>query len=327
MLVLCSGIKDRILVVNSYSCENLEGRWRDLLSDVKQKAILSAVWSGLGLQNRKIKELLEGAAPSKSASPPVAYRGNDPGGGPIGLLARIGLGGKSKRDQHTYMTKEKNEEEMKAIQKKRALFGNQLFKSMNRNQHLIAPPFESSIEQTRNQPRTQSNYEMNQDNLTPNTNRYHHVGPSVGVERLEMDEDQDGKPIVGPSSSEENQISPRKPIQKLDLDKPCLSENQLETSRYSDFAFTSNASPEYTNKSKLFASPLQAGLQAVSRAGAVISSATSGDGKHEKDATAKLLGKRVSNERKAEQNNDRNIAVQLLGQSVQNNSRMNQKDK
>lgn len=54
-------IRDRILVINSYTCEDLEGRWNHILSTIRNKAVLSAVWSGLGLQGRKVRELLEGA--------------------------------------------------------------------------------------------------------------------------------------------------------------------------------------------------------------------------------------------------------------------------
>jgi hypothetical protein len=106
-------------VVNSYTCENLDGRWRDLLANVKQKAILSAVWSGLGLQGRKIKELLDGAALGAPPAPPV----DDGRGGAKALLAKMGLGGKGRREGGAEA--ELTEEELKALQKRRALFGDQ----------------------------------------------------------------------------------------------------------------------------------------------------------------------------------------------------------
>lgn len=119
------GIRDRILVVNSYTCENLDGRWRDLLANVKQKAILSAVWSTLGLQGRKIKELMEGAAPAVHMPPP---RAEDDGRGAKGLLAKMGLAPKAKKDAAP--AEEMSEEDVIALQKKRALFGDQMMRSM-----------------------------------------------------------------------------------------------------------------------------------------------------------------------------------------------------
>lgn len=114
------GIKDRVLVINSYTCENLDGTWRDLLSNVKQKAILSAVFSGLGLQGRKVKELMIGAAPSLSSLEIPESRADDIGNN-RGLLAKIGLkqqkGKKGDDDTHG-----DNDEHLE-LQKKRALFG------------------------------------------------------------------------------------------------------------------------------------------------------------------------------------------------------------
>lgn len=123
----CSGIKDRILVVNSYTCENLEGRWRDLLANVKQKAILSAVWSTLGLQGRKIKELMEGAAPAASA-PGHVPGAADEHRGTKGLLNRLRLGGHSRNKKES--AHEMTEEEVKTFQKKRALFGDHMLRAM-----------------------------------------------------------------------------------------------------------------------------------------------------------------------------------------------------
>ncbi len=123
------GIKDRILVINSYTCENLDGRWRDLLANVKQKAILSAVWSGLGLQGRKIRELMDGAAPAVP-SHQSGLPGED-GRGAKGLLAKMGLAPKSRKgDAAMTGQPEMSQEELKALSKKRALFGNHVMKNM-----------------------------------------------------------------------------------------------------------------------------------------------------------------------------------------------------
>jgi hypothetical protein len=112
------GIKDRVLVINSYTCENLDGTWRDLLSNVKQKAIFSALFSGLGLQGRKVKELMIGAAPSLSSIELPKSQDEDLGNN-RGLLAKFGLKHNKgrKRGDHT---DNKNDLE---LQKKRALFG------------------------------------------------------------------------------------------------------------------------------------------------------------------------------------------------------------
>lgn len=123
------GIKDRILVINSYTCENLDGRWRDLLANVKQKAILSAVWSGLGLQGRKIRELMDGAAPAVP-SHQSGVPGED-GRGAKGLLAKMGLAPKTRKGEGAVAGQpEMSQEELKALSKKRALFGNHVMKNM-----------------------------------------------------------------------------------------------------------------------------------------------------------------------------------------------------
>jgi hypothetical protein len=126
------GIKDRILVINSYTCENLDGRWRDLLANVKQKAILSAVWSGLGLQGRKIRELMDGAAPAVP-SHQSGLPGED-GRGAKGLLAKMGLAPKSRKGEGAVPGQpEMSQEELKALSKKRALFGNHVIRNMGGN--------------------------------------------------------------------------------------------------------------------------------------------------------------------------------------------------
>ena len=114
------GIKDRVLVINSYTCENLDGTWRDLLSNVKQRAILSAVFSGLGLQGRKVKELMIGAAPSLSSIEIPESRADDVGNN-RGLLAKIGLK-QQKHKRGDDVTHGDNSEHLE-LQKKRALFG------------------------------------------------------------------------------------------------------------------------------------------------------------------------------------------------------------
>lgn len=132
------GIKDRILVINSYTCENLDGRWRDLLANVKQKAILSAVWSGLGLQGRKIRELMHGAAPAVPNHQP-GIPGED-NRGAKGLLARMGLTPKPRKgDGAVAGQPEMSHEELKALSKRRALFGNQMMKNMGGPLRSIMP--------------------------------------------------------------------------------------------------------------------------------------------------------------------------------------------
>ena len=119
------------MVINSYTCENLDGRWRDLLANVKQKAILSAVWSGLGLQGRKIRELMDGAAPAVPHHGQSGLPGED-GRGAKGLLAKMGLAPKSRKggDGAVAGAPEMSQEELKALSKKRALFGNHVMKNM-----------------------------------------------------------------------------------------------------------------------------------------------------------------------------------------------------
>lgn len=112
------GIKDRVLVINSYTCENLDGTWRDLLSNVKQKAIFSALFSGLGLQGRKVKELMTGAAPSLSSIELPTSEDEDLGNN-RGLLAKFGIKHNKGRRGDDHSGK-KDELE---LQKKRALFG------------------------------------------------------------------------------------------------------------------------------------------------------------------------------------------------------------
>lgn len=102
------------MVINSYSCENLDGTWRDLLSNVKQKAILSAMWSGLGLQGRKIKELMDGAAPS------VEDTEDEHKPSHRGLLTRMGLKHKTKKNEHPQTLERKD---LIEFHKKKALFG------------------------------------------------------------------------------------------------------------------------------------------------------------------------------------------------------------
>lgn len=112
------GIKDRVLVINSYTCENLDGTWRDLLSNVKQRAIFSALFSGLGLQGRKVKELMIGAAPSLSSIELPTSEEEDLSNN-RGLLAKFGLKqNKGKKGDENMADKDDLE-----LQKKRALFG------------------------------------------------------------------------------------------------------------------------------------------------------------------------------------------------------------
>lgn len=97
---------------------------------MKQKAILSAVWSGLGLQGRKIRELMEGAAPT--GVPAVLPPGDEPRGAKA-FLAKMGLAPGSKaRREAANAAMELSEEDLKALQKKRALFGDQMMRTMAR---------------------------------------------------------------------------------------------------------------------------------------------------------------------------------------------------
>ena len=121
------GIKDRVLVINSYACENLDGSWRDLMSNVKQKAIFSALFSGLGLQGRKVKELMTGAAPSiKSVELPTSDE--DDLGNNRGLLAKFGL----KQGSHQGGTSQRRKADDPETQKKRALFGESILHRLHR---------------------------------------------------------------------------------------------------------------------------------------------------------------------------------------------------
>jgi hypothetical protein len=120
------GIKDRVLVINSYACENLDGSWRDLLSNVKQKAIFSALFSGLGLQGRKVKELMTGAAPSiKSVELPSSEEEDLANN--RGLLAKFGL----KQGNHRG-TSHRRKSDDPETQKKRALFGESILHRLHR---------------------------------------------------------------------------------------------------------------------------------------------------------------------------------------------------
>ena len=99
------------------------------MANVKQKAILSAVWSGLGLQGRKIRELMDGAAPAV----PVGPSPGDDTRGAKGLLAKMGLAPKSRRGEPSGAASgapEITEEELRALHKKRALFGTQMVRNM-----------------------------------------------------------------------------------------------------------------------------------------------------------------------------------------------------
>ena len=122
------GIKDRVLVINSYACENLDGTWRDLLSNVKQKAIFSALFSGLGLQGRKVKELMIGAAPSiKSVELPTSEEEDLANN--RGLLAKFGL----KYNYNQAGSSQRRKADDPETQKKRALFGDRLFRRPTSN--------------------------------------------------------------------------------------------------------------------------------------------------------------------------------------------------
>ena len=90
---------------------------------MKQKAILSAMISGLGLQGRKIKELMEGATPAG----PIK-QDEEAKSGHKGLFAKIGMLGKAKKEAANYRMGEKDILEM---QKRRALFGDTLSPSMS----------------------------------------------------------------------------------------------------------------------------------------------------------------------------------------------------
>lgn len=93
----------------------MDGTWRDVLSNVKQKAILSAIGSGLGLQGRKIKELMAGAAPAVAlAQPDYESRSSH------GFLSKIGLRHKKKEDSPRCKLEQRDVIE---IEKRRALFG------------------------------------------------------------------------------------------------------------------------------------------------------------------------------------------------------------
>ena len=121
------GIKDRVLVINSYACENLDGTWRDLLSNVKQKAIFSALFSGLGLQGRKVKELMIGAAPSiKSVELPKSDE--DDLANNRGLLAKFGL----KHNYNQAGASQRRKADDPETQKKRALFGESILHRLHR---------------------------------------------------------------------------------------------------------------------------------------------------------------------------------------------------
>jgi len=111
----CRGIKDRVLVINSYTCENLDGTWRDVLSNVKQKAILSAIGSGLGLQGRKIKELMAGAAPAVALAQPDHESKSS-----HGFLSKIGLRHKKREDSPRCKLEQRDAID---FEKRRALFG------------------------------------------------------------------------------------------------------------------------------------------------------------------------------------------------------------
>ena len=127
------GIKDRVLVINSYACENLDGTWRDLLSNVKQKAIFSALFSGLGLQGRKVKELMIGAAPSiKSVELPSSEEEDLANN--RGLLAKFGL----KQGSHQAGTSQRRKDDPET-QKKRALFGESIMHRLHRRATNNAP--------------------------------------------------------------------------------------------------------------------------------------------------------------------------------------------
>jgi len=131
------GIKDRVLVINSYTCENLDGTWRDLLSNVKQKAIFSALFSGLGLQGRKVKELMIGAAPSLSSIELPKSEDEDLGNN-RGLLAKFGLKHNKGRRCDDYSGIKDDLE----LQKKRALFGEGIIHRAKGllHDHLHRPP-------------------------------------------------------------------------------------------------------------------------------------------------------------------------------------------
>jgi hypothetical protein len=118
------GIKDRVLVINSYDCENLDGNWRDLLSNVKQKAIFSALFSGLGLQGRKVKELMIGAAPS-IASVEIPTSEEEDRANNRGLLAKLGLKHGTSSSSH------RKRDDDAETQKKRALFGESIMRHLH----------------------------------------------------------------------------------------------------------------------------------------------------------------------------------------------------
>jgi hypothetical protein len=190
------GIKDRVLVINSYTCENLDGSWRDLLSNVKQKAIFSALFSGLGLQGRKVKELMIGAAPSLS-SIEVPSAEEDDHANNRGLLAKFGL-----RHQR-YTTGDADSrhapKEDVETQKRRALFGESIVRrGIDKAKGLI------HLEPL--QHKTSSPTSMSPKDGTDGA----HVERKNAVPILELTE-----PLPPDSSSEDSEMSDEEPVSRF----------------------------------------------------------------------------------------------------------------
>ena len=187
------GIKDRVLVINSYACENLDGSWRDLLSNVKQKAIFSALFSGLGLQGRKVKELMIGAAPSLS-SVEVPSSEEDDHANNRGLLAKFGL----RHQKYTVGdvdSKHAPKEDVET-QKKRALFGESIVRrGIDRAKGLI------HLEPL--QQKTSSSSSMSPKYGTDGT----HVERKHAVPILELTE-----PLPPDTSSDDSEMSDEEPV-------------------------------------------------------------------------------------------------------------------
>lgn len=320
--------------MNSYTCENLEGRWRDLLANVKQKAILSAVWSGLGLQGRKIKELMEGATPTVAPPSPGDLKSNSGGGNrPGGLLARIGIG-KSKGDS-SERVQYANNEELKNMQKKRALFGDQLLKTMSKNRvPTLGAPLSSFSSKAPGSVRKDDDGGGGGDKDAQGTT----TAPSQRQSSRGREEDSrahgpasadsisggrqhrpnasvdDSTPSTVSKQEDREQSLSRKPVPKLDLCQPLPPEDSVLEDVPQDDPPRRSGGTSLSPSSKIFASPLQAGLHAVSRAGAVISNVASGDGRQQKDPATKLLGKRASTYHRGESHDEDAVVTQLLGQ-------------
>jgi hypothetical protein len=299
--------------MNSYACENLDGRWRDLLANVKQKAILSAVWSGLGLQGRKIKELMEGAAPAVPVAPPPELARSG-GSGPMGgLLAKMGVGGKARRDAG--QNQGLDEEELRALQKKRALFGDQILKNIAKQRGAATSTGASSSASA-------VVFGALGDGAAA-------LGGSCGSSALPS---ATSTPSASPSKSaavamqDQGYFSGHTAIvPPLDLRQPLPPEDDMipgplptvksqDGSRRGSGASARSAPTVEPPASSMYASPLQAGMHAVARAGAKISTMASGSNpKAEDDPAGALLGQAFRQQQQQQSVQQDAVAAQLLG--------------